>query len=203
MRKALFILAAALALAGCKGPQEPKVMARPVPERADDFIWENDYVIYRAYGKTLEDSIDFLTSPGFDIWVKHPGKLVADQLYKDELENGLSYHNDRGLGKDAVICAGNQLCAEQRNRRVVDAHEAFHRLVKGSLRLGRELAGVVQRPAADGRRFFLFLPARGEREKHHRKQYHCDPFFHVYFLLICQNLFFVSEPPENAPYVCF
>ena len=100
MKRAIIILAAALALADCKGPQEPKVMARPVPERADDFIWENDYVIYRAYGKTLEDSIDFLTSPGFDIWVKHPGKLVADQLYKDELENGLSYHNDRGLGKD-------------------------------------------------------------------------------------------------------
>lgn len=100
MKKTLCILVAALALAGCKGPQEPKVMARFVPERADDFIWENDYVIYRAYGETLEHDIDFLTSPGFDIWVKHPGTLVADRLYKDELENGLSYHNDRGLGKD-------------------------------------------------------------------------------------------------------
>lgn len=100
MKRLLIICAAALALAACKGPQEPKVMARFVPERADDFIWENDYVIYRAYGETLEHDIDFLTSPGFDIWVKNPGKLVADQLYKDELENGLSYHNYRGLGKD-------------------------------------------------------------------------------------------------------
>ena len=93
--------------------------------------------------------------------------------------------NDRGLGEDAVIRAGNQLRAKQRDRRVVHAHEALHRLVKGGLRLGRELAGVIQRPAADGSRFFLFLSARGEREKHHRKQYDRDPFFHVRFLLMC------------------
>jgi len=100
MKKFLYIAIAVLALAGCKGPETQKVHARFVPERADDFIWENDLIVYRAYGETLEHDIDFLTSPGFDIWVKVPGELVADKLYKDELENGLSYHNFRGLGKD-------------------------------------------------------------------------------------------------------
>ena len=94
----------ALALAGCKnggkssGPApEPKVMARAVPERMDDFVWENDLVCYRAYGEALEGET---LSPGFDAWVKLPGALVADKRYKDDLENGRSYHKDWGDGKD-------------------------------------------------------------------------------------------------------
>lgn len=82
------------------GPKEVQVYARAVPERADDFAWENEYVFYRAYGASLETSVDFLTSPGFDMWVKNPGPIMMDKLYRDELENGLSYHNYRGLGKD-------------------------------------------------------------------------------------------------------
>lgn len=97
---ALVALCASL-LVGCAPKNgEAEVYARAVPERGDDFAWENDYVFYRAYGASLETSLDFLTSPGFDVWVKNPGPIMMDKLYKDELENGLSYHNYRGLGKD-------------------------------------------------------------------------------------------------------
>lgn len=72
-------------------------MARYVPERADDFIFENNLICGRVYGQALEAET---TSPGIDIWVKRPGALVADQRYKDELENGKSYHKDWGNGKD-------------------------------------------------------------------------------------------------------
>ena len=76
---------------------EQMVMAREVPERMDDFIWENDRICYRVYGKALEGET---LSPGFDMWAKLPGALVADRRYKDDLENGKSYHKDWGDGKD-------------------------------------------------------------------------------------------------------
>lgn len=101
MKRILYITAAVLCIAAC-APKEQKVMARFVPERADDFIWENDLVCYRAYGEALEGNP---TSPGFDIWVKTPGGLVADERYRMELEEGLSYHIDRGNGKDCYKVA--------------------------------------------------------------------------------------------------
>ena len=96
-RLAPAIAVAALILISCSSGQEEKVMARYVPERADDFVFENDLICGRIYGKALEGDP---TSPGIDIWVKTPGELVADRRYRDELENGKSYHIDHGDGKD-------------------------------------------------------------------------------------------------------
>jgi len=99
----LFASLAAFTMAACAPEQqEDKVMARAVPERADDFIFENDFVCYRAYGEALEGNP---TSPGLDLWVKTPGALVANQRYIDELENGKSYHIDWGNGKDCYKVA--------------------------------------------------------------------------------------------------
>lgn len=81
----------------CSRTETPKVMARYVPERMDDFVFENDLIIGRIYGMALEKET---LSPGIDIWVKMPGALIADTLYKQDLEQGRSYHKFRGLGKD-------------------------------------------------------------------------------------------------------
>ena len=72
----LFFAFAALMATGCK--PEARVMARAVPERADDFVFENNLIAGRFYGEALEGNP---TSPGLDIWVKMPGKLVADNFY--------------------------------------------------------------------------------------------------------------------------
>ena len=96
----LIAIAALFAFCSCRQASEPTVMARFVPERYDDFIFENNLICGRIYGEALENDGDFLTSPGIDIWVKLPGALVADQRYKDELENGRTYHKDWGNGKD-------------------------------------------------------------------------------------------------------
>ena len=72
------------------------VMARFVPEREDDFIFENNLSCGRIYGEALESSI---TSPGVDIWVKTPGGLVADGRYAGT-HQGKSFHKDWGNGKD-------------------------------------------------------------------------------------------------------
>lgn len=98
MKRTALIAAVCLALAACAQPKEQKVMARFVPERADDFVWENNLVCCRCYGKALEGNP---TSPGFDVWVKLPGALVANEWYSHIGEHGSEgyYHHDHG-GKD-------------------------------------------------------------------------------------------------------
>ncbi len=101
MKRLVLITAALALLASCAPKPVQKVMARFVPERADDFAWENDFVAYRAYGQALETlKPGGMISPGFDVWVKNTTDLVVNQRYKDDLENGISYHKDHGNGKD-------------------------------------------------------------------------------------------------------
>lgn len=103
MKKALFVLIFAGALlcsCGQNSPEE-KVMARHVPERMDDFVWENDLIAYRAYGQALEGNP---TSPGFDVWVKLPGKLVANEWYEGAKADPDYYHHNHG-GKDCYKVA--------------------------------------------------------------------------------------------------
>ena len=98
------VMAVAL-LAACSGkPQETKVMARAVPERADDFVFENNLIAGRFYGEALEGNP---TSPGIDIWVKLPGALVANDWYAEATKPGGDhnyYHKDHG-GKDCYKVA--------------------------------------------------------------------------------------------------
>jgi len=101
MKKYLLLSAMAL-LCACTQAPEKKVMARFVPERSDDFVFENNLIAGRFYGKALEGNP---TSPGIDIWVKRPGKLVADEWYKGFLtESDEYYHHDHG-GKDCYKVA--------------------------------------------------------------------------------------------------
>ena len=78
MKKIFIALALCAGLCACNSQSDPKVMARHVPERADDFVFENNLIAGRIYGKALEGNP---TSPGIDIWVKMPGKLVANEWY--------------------------------------------------------------------------------------------------------------------------
>jgi len=102
MRKFILIVSALFALAACNQPQEAKVMARYVPERYDDFVFENNLIAGRFYGEALEADVPGgnMVSPGIDIWVKIPGALVCNQRYVDDLQNKKSYHKDWGNGKD-------------------------------------------------------------------------------------------------------
>ncbi|KAF2080717.1 DUF4861 family protein [Flavobacterium sharifuzzamanii] len=70
-----------------------KTFARFVPERLDDFAWENDKIAFRAYGKALEKTEG--DAYGFDVWVKSTSKLVLNDRYKRN-----DYHIDHGDGLD-------------------------------------------------------------------------------------------------------
>jgi len=64
-----------------------------VPERKDDFAWENDRIAFRAYGKALEKEKD--NAFGFDVWVKRTDKMILNERYKLG-----EYHIDHGDGLD-------------------------------------------------------------------------------------------------------
>ena len=101
MKRVLTAILALSALFACKQPEQ-RVMARFVPERSDDFVFENNLIAGRFYGEALEGNP---TSPGIDIWVKLPGKLVADEWYQGYLtESDEYYHHDHG-GKDCYKVA--------------------------------------------------------------------------------------------------
>ena len=79
--------------------QQPvyKTFGRFVPERKDDFAWENDRIAFRMYGPALANENP---SDGVDIWLKKTEKLIVDQFYNDDLNNKKSYHIDHGEGLD-------------------------------------------------------------------------------------------------------
>lgn len=72
---------------------ESKTYARYVPERFDDFAWENDVVAFRMYGKALEGRKD--DAQGMDYWAKRTDQLIINKWYKTE-----DYHKDHGEGLD-------------------------------------------------------------------------------------------------------
>lgn len=82
---------------GTPAEAKAKVYARYIPERKDDFAWENEYAAYRMYGPALANENP---SNGVDLWLKRTDELIVDKFYHDELVNGLSYHIDHGQGLD-------------------------------------------------------------------------------------------------------
>ncbi|MBR5849486.1 MAG: DUF4861 domain-containing protein [Alistipes sp.] len=72
-----------------------KAFGRIVPERYDDYAWENNLVAYRLYGPALETSPEKLITPGIDVWVKCTEKLVIDEWYAKG-----DYHHNYGDGMD-------------------------------------------------------------------------------------------------------
>ena len=88
-----------------KTPQEPLVFGRAIPERKDDFAWENKVVAYRIYGPALEATGEI--SSGIDVWSKRIPNFVVNSFYMQDHEAAvthnpaLSYHNDNGVGLDS------------------------------------------------------------------------------------------------------
>ncbi|MBR7168888.1 MAG: DUF4861 family protein [Alistipes sp.] len=80
---------------GVRGAYEPKAFGRQVPERYDDYAWENNLCAYRLYGPALETSPEKLITPGIDVWVKCTEKLVIDEWYAKG-----DYHHNYGDGMD-------------------------------------------------------------------------------------------------------
>lgn len=79
---------------GQPAPVAAKTYGRYVPERKDDFAWENDRVAFRMYGKALEATPKEMAY-GVDFWNKRTENLVINKWYKRA-----NYHKDEGEGLD-------------------------------------------------------------------------------------------------------
>lgn len=98
MKKLFLIGLVALCLTACqKQAVQPKVYGRYVPERKDDFAWENEFAAFRMYGPALRPENP---SNGVDLWLKASPELVVDSFYYREHVLGLPYHINYGKGLD-------------------------------------------------------------------------------------------------------
>jgi len=98
MKKTIIFCFFFLSLTAChQQVVTPKVYGRFVPERKDDFAWENEYAAFRMYGPALKPENP---SNGVDLWLKASPELVVDSFYYREHVLGLPYHINYGKGLD-------------------------------------------------------------------------------------------------------
>jgi hypothetical protein len=88
-----------------KPKAETLCYSRFVPERTDDYTWENNKVAFRVYGpvaqKMVEDQVKGGTlSSGVDAWLKKVEYPIINKWYKKTTEGTGSYHKDTGEGLD-------------------------------------------------------------------------------------------------------
>ncbi|MBU3121905.1 DUF4861 domain-containing protein [Sinomicrobium weinanense] len=84
---------------------ERTTFSRFVPERTDDYAWENDRVAFRTYGpdaqRRIEENVPGGTlSSGMDAWLKRVEYPIIDKWYKNNEEKEGAYHIDTGEGYD-------------------------------------------------------------------------------------------------------
>ncbi len=74
-----------------------------MPQRKDDFAWENDRIAFRVYGPALEATGEI--SSGIDIWCKRTRKPIIEKWYYQA-----DYHNDHGEGCDMYKVGPSRGC---------------------------------------------------------------------------------------------
>jgi Domain of unknown function (DUF4861) len=90
-----------------------KAFARAVPERLDDFAWENDRIGHRTYGPALAAPAptgvvkEVLVTSGLDIWCKRVDYPIVDRWYNKGHDH---YHHDEGEGMDMYGVSGSRGC---------------------------------------------------------------------------------------------
>lgn len=89
--------------------------SRFVPERTDDYAWENDRVAFRVFGPTAQKMVEdgvpggTLTS-GIDCWLKRVEYPVINSWYKAYETDPMAYHKDRGEGLDNFHVGASRGC---------------------------------------------------------------------------------------------
>ena len=124
-------------LKGKPNPVSTKTFGRYVPERKDDFAWENDKIAFRMYGKALENTNE--NAHGMDVWVKRTSAMVIDKRYKVE-----NYHKDHGDGLDyysvgATLGAGDMAPYLADSIRYLGNYSSYKILDNGPLRTSFKL----------------------------------------------------------------
>ncbi|MCF7561575.1 DUF4861 domain-containing protein [Sabulilitoribacter multivorans] len=79
--------------------------SRFVPERTDDYAWENNKVGFRTFGPTAQKMIEEnvkggTLSSGIDAWLKRVEYPIINKWYKNAEHDKGAYHKDNGEGLD-------------------------------------------------------------------------------------------------------
>jgi hypothetical protein len=87
--------------------------SRFVPERTDDYTWENDKVAFRTYGpkgqqEALAGVPGSTMSSGIDIWFKKVSYPIIDKWYAGYVQSPGYYHKDHGEGYDPYHVGGSR-----------------------------------------------------------------------------------------------
>ncbi len=94
-------------------PFPVKAFARLVPERLDDFGWENDKIGHRTYGPALAAPApegvnkEVLVTSGLDVWCKRVNYPIVDRWYNKGHDH---YHIDEGEGMDMYQVGPSRGC---------------------------------------------------------------------------------------------
>ena len=91
-------------------PAPMLVSARHIPERLDDFAWENDRVGHRIYGPALMTAAaggSRMISSGIDVWCKRVRYPIVDRWYTKGHD---AYHVDTGEGLDLYSVGTTRGC---------------------------------------------------------------------------------------------
>ncbi len=107
MKNILFCILLALNLTACQQEVQQKVYGRFVPERKDDFAWENEYAAYRFYGPALAPENP---SNGVDIFMKNTPAFVLDTFFYNYVNHKIPYHVQHGIGFDGYKVAHTTGC---------------------------------------------------------------------------------------------
>lgn len=123
--------------------------SRFVPERIDDYAWENDRVAFRTYGPEAERLAKEklpggALSSGIDCWLKRVSYPVINRWYKKADEGKGSYHTDSGEGLDNYPVGSSRGCGgigiwEGDTLYVSDNFTSYKTLETGPLRTVFEL----------------------------------------------------------------
>lgn len=117
-------------VSGVREKYDTLVYSRHVPERADDYAYENDLIAGRIYGPALE----FPRTLGQDIWVKSTDRLIIDEWFAKN-----DYHHNYGEGMDCYkvdATLGGGACAPYIGEKIItgDNWATQERICNGPIR---------------------------------------------------------------------
>jgi hypothetical protein len=123
-------------------PYPSRVFARYIPERFDDFAWENDRVAHRIYGPGLDTPAaggSRMISSGVDVWSKRVRYPIVDRWYSKG-----HYHDDSGEGLDMYDVGTHRGCGgtgvwDGKNLAVAHNWQTWRVLANGPIRAVFEL----------------------------------------------------------------
>lgn len=124
-----------------------RAFARYIPERLDDFGWENDKIAHRTYGPALaapdEPKVgkEVLVTSGLDVWCKRVDYPIVDRWYNKGHDH---YHKDEGEGMDMYQVGPSRGCGgtgiwDGKQLHVARNYKAWRILANGPIRAIFEL----------------------------------------------------------------